>query len=133
MPSLLAAVDVVTLSSAFGEGFPNVLGEAMACAVPVVSTDVGDAAAITGPAGLVVPVRDPAALASAWQRLRRMETGQRAAIGMAGRQRVIENYSLNVIVAQYEALYEEMAQSARARAGAAARSSASPRGGDQPL
>ncbi|MGO8920861.1 MAG: glycosyltransferase [Stellaceae bacterium] len=120
MPSLLAAVDVVTLSSAFGEGFPNVLGEAMACAIPVVSTDVGDAAQIIGPTGLIVPPRDPVALAAAWQKLHGMEAGQRAAIGIAGRQRVIENYSLAVIVARYEALYEEMAPSARAPAAAGA-------------
>ena len=67
MPAVLNAFDVSTSSSAFGEGFSNVIGESMACGVPCVVTDVGDSAAVVGNLGLVVPPGDPERLERAWR------------------------------------------------------------------
>ena len=114
---LHAALDVASLSSAFGEGFPNVLAEAMACGVPCVTTDVGDSAAIVGDTGLVVPPRNPAKLAAAWERLRSEGNDSRAARGAAARQRVADRYALAAMIEAYRALYAELVVSDTARAG----------------
>jgi len=57
--------DVFCSSSAWGEGFSNVIAEALASGVPTVATDVGNAAELVGDAGQCVPPSDPAALGAA--------------------------------------------------------------------
>ncbi|MDL1963284.1 MAG: glycosyltransferase [Deltaproteobacteria bacterium] len=64
MPAVYNGLDILCLSSAFGEGFPNAIGEAMACGVPCVVTDVGDSARIVGDNGIVVPPGQPEVMAS---------------------------------------------------------------------
>ena len=66
MPKIYNALDIVSSSSSFGEGFPNVIGEAMACGVPCVVTDVGDSPWVVGETGVVVPPKNPEALAEGW-------------------------------------------------------------------
>ena len=105
---LLPGVDVLCLSSAFGEGFPNVLGEAMACGTPCVSTDVGDARSIVADTGLIVPVRDPASLAHAIIDLIDRGPAARATLGRAARERIGTEYSLPRIVDRYTALYSDL-------------------------
>jgi glycosyltransferase involved in cell wall biosynthesis len=105
---LLPGVDVLCLSSAFGEGFPNVLGEAMACGIPCVSTDVGDARSIVADTGLVVPAHDPAALAHAIIDLIDRGPAARELLGRAARARVETEYSLARIVDRYTALYSDL-------------------------
>jgi len=106
--ALYGTFDIVTLSSAYGEGFPLVLGEAMSCGVPCVATDVGDCGAVIGDPAAVVPPRDPAALADAWERLARLPAAARAAQGAAARARIVEHFRLDSVVARYEALYDEI-------------------------
>jgi glycosyltransferase involved in cell wall biosynthesis len=108
-PRLTAAFDIAASSSAYGEGWPLVLTEAMACGVPCVVTDVGDSGWLVGDTGLVVPPKNPEALAAAWQTIVELTPTQRQALGDAARQRVIEHFSLDTIVHRYEHLYEQAA------------------------
>jgi glycosyltransferase involved in cell wall biosynthesis len=110
LAAIYPVADIVTLSSAFGEGFPNVLAEAMCCAVPCVATGIGDSAEIVGETGAIVPPRDPAALAASWEKLAALGAGGRRKLGIAARARIVEHYDLAAIVARYEALYEAIAR-----------------------
>jgi glycosyltransferase involved in cell wall biosynthesis len=108
LPRLTSALDVATCCST-AEGFPNVVGEAMACGVPCVVTDVGDSAEIVGDTGVVVPIRDPEALAAGWERLLALSDADRRALGAAARQRIEGHYRLDLIVARYEQLWLQVA------------------------
>jgi len=109
VPALMQALDLFCLSSAYGEGFPNVLAEAMACGVPAVATDVGDAGAILSAPDRLVPVRDPAALASALSGMLDRGAAWRKAAGAAARQHVSTEYALSRNVARYADLYSTVA------------------------
>ena len=102
---VLNALDLLVCSSSFGEGFPNVLGEAMACSVPCVTTDIGDAAAIVADTGRVVASSDPAALGAAIGSLIELPAGERAALGGAARRRVEQHFELSSVTRRFEALY----------------------------
>jgi glycosyltransferase involved in cell wall biosynthesis len=104
---LTAALDIATCSS-YSESFPNIIGEAMACAVPCVVTDVGDAARIVAETGCVVPPKDAPALASALRELIELGPAGRQELGLRARARVEERYSLDSVVWQYETLYERL-------------------------
>ena len=103
---ITAGLDIACSSSLYGEAFPNVIGEAMACAVPCVATDVGDSAWVIGESGLTVPPKNPTKLAQKWELL--IEAGQqkRIALGNKARKRILDNFSLQKIARQYESLYE---------------------------
>jgi glycosyltransferase involved in cell wall biosynthesis len=107
VPRLMQSFDIFCLSSR-QEGFPNVLGEAMATAVPCVTTDVGDAAAIVGGTGWVVPSRDSDALSQAL--LQAIETPRAAlrARGIAARARIEAEFSISSAVANYIGLYAKL-------------------------
>ena len=102
---LMAGFDVYSSSSSFGEGFPNVIGEAMSCAIPCVVTDVGDSALIVGDAGLVIPPHNSSALAAGLQEMIDIGMEQRQLIGLKAKDRIIEKFSLPKVVLQYENLY----------------------------
>lgn len=109
MTAVYNAFDVLC-SSSVSEGFSNVLAEAMACGVPCVATDVGDAAMILDGCGFVVAPGDPQGLAS----------GIRQALGALGperaracRERIERKFSLEQMVKETERLLRERIDAAR--------------------
>lgn len=107
IPDLTTSFDLAVVAS-LSEAFPNVIGEAMACEVPCVVTDVGDSAHIVGELGRVVPPQNPTALAEAC--LEWLHHPPSAEFKHRLRQHILDHYSLPAIVQQYEALYRIAAQ-----------------------
>ena len=114
---ILQGADALVLPSAFGEGFPNVLGEAMCLGIPCITTDVGDAGRVVGDTGWVVPPRSPQALAEAIDALAGLAAERRQGLGCAARRRMIENFSLERIVGDYASLYASPCRRPRHRPG----------------
>ena len=97
--------DVYCLSSK-AEGCSNVLAEAMLMQVPCVVTDLGDAARIVGLTGKIVPPGQPQALAEALLSVENLDQMQRQRMSRAARQRIVDNYAMEVIAQRYAKLYE---------------------------
>jgi glycosyltransferase involved in cell wall biosynthesis len=105
--SVMTAFDVAVLSSATGEAFPNVVGEAMACGVPCVVTDVGDSADIVGDTGIAVPTEAPDKLAEACEQILTLPESERRTLGEKARDRVERKYSLSAVARRYLQIYQE--------------------------
>ena len=108
MPALFASVDVVVLPS-YREGLPKGLIEAAACALPLVTADVpGCREVVTdGVDGLLVPVRDAGALATAIARLHD-DPVLAARLGAAARQRALDEFDERIVIARTQAVYQEL-------------------------
>jgi glycosyltransferase involved in cell wall biosynthesis len=89
------------------EGFGLPAGEAMACGIPLVSTDGGALPEVVGDAGRIVPAKDPEALANAIAELL-TNPAERAELGRRGRQRIIEHFSWSRAAAALVGLYREI-------------------------
>jgi glycosyltransferase involved in cell wall biosynthesis len=107
VPKLMAALDLAVCCSRT-EAFPSVVGEAMACEVPCVVTDVGDCRAIVGDAGITVPPGNTTALAEGVLRALSLPTVMHAQWGRAARRRVIENYTIEQTVRGYTQVWNDV-------------------------
>jgi len=99
--------NIATLSSSFGEGFPNAIGEAMACGVPVAATDIGDARWIVGQFGEVVPPSNSDLLCAGWSRLRARlarDPGLREQVRGA----IIASYGVDAMLGRTEAILSQL-------------------------
>jgi glycosyltransferase involved in cell wall biosynthesis len=105
---LFAAADFAVSSSRFGEGFSNALAEGMACGLPAIATDVGDAKLILGDTGLVVPPENPHALATAIRALAAEPTAARADRRRKARARIVEQFAMTHAIQRYGELYASL-------------------------
>ncbi len=108
VPDILAALDIFVLPSLW-EGLPLALLEAMAASLPVVATTVGGVpeVVVDGETGLLVPPQNPQSLAHALLTLLR-DPARRCKMGQAGRKRVEKYFTVERMVQQTEALYEDL-------------------------
>jgi len=106
------ALDLACNVSLHGEGFPNAIGEAMACAVPCVVTGSGDSAAIVADGGLICGDTSSATIAAGMLRLVEAGGDERARLGQIARKRMEDHFSLPAIVARYDDLYDDIAADA---------------------
>lgn len=105
--SIMNALDLHVLSSSYGEGFPNVIAEAMACGTPCIATDVGDSKIIVGDCGTIIEPNNIEKLSLAimenldlmhydkqWQRLRQ-----------SSQQHIMQNFSIQTMVSKYKEIW----------------------------
>lgn len=109
VPRIMAALDIFVLSS-IGEGFPNVIGEAMSSGAICVSTDVGDCSYMIENTGIIVPARKPKALADGILSVIELSIEKKQELEMLARKRVVEHFSLDIIVKEYENLYKRLSE-----------------------
>lgn len=108
---LMASLDVL-VSSSHGEAFSNVIGEAMACAVPCVVTDVGDSAYIVANTGRVAPPNNMDRLACHLIEVLNMPPAERAGLGRLARDRVRIEFAIGDVTRKYEDFYFKLSGSA---------------------
>ena len=115
---LYASFDIYwmpSLARGIAEGFPNVIAEAMACEVPCVATDIGDASTIIGRTGRVVRSSDWRAFGDATAELLNAGPETLGRLGKEARTRIERDYSLGSVSNAYHALYDEVLTEALAR------------------
>lgn len=104
IPEYMNAMDVFCLSS-ITEGFPNVLGEAMASGLPCVATCVGDVEKITGDTAILIEPNNNELLSKGLNKILSMDSKKRKIMGSKGRRKIEKEYPINLICEKYYNLY----------------------------
>ena len=105
---VMNGLDILVQSSRYGEGFPNVIAEAMACGTPCIVTDVGDAAFIVGKTGWVVPPNNSIKLAKEIEKvLDEIDTKNWKKRCHEARLRIKKNFALNKMIQSYNEVWSK--------------------------
>jgi glycosyltransferase involved in cell wall biosynthesis len=108
---LMKELDLHILSSAYGEGFPNVLSEAMACGVPCIATDVGDSRYIVDKFGVIVRPNDPSVLAEAIvsmiEKYQKNENNEWLKLRSSASKHIMDNYTVEKMASKFEASWND--------------------------
>ena len=106
-------IDVLLLSSKFGEGFPNVLAEAMAYGIPCIATSIGESEKIIGQSGWVVPNQKPKEIVSAFEEIIEMRKNKSwIKIKKNVRKRIKKNFSISKMITSYSKCWKDIFDSA---------------------
>jgi glycosyltransferase involved in cell wall biosynthesis len=106
---VMNGLDIHVQSSRYGEGFPNVVAEAMACGTPCVTTDVGEASFIVGNSGWIVPPKNSIRLAKALEKsLIEIGTKKWNKRRNKARKRIKENFDIFKMIASYNNLWSNV-------------------------
>lgn len=108
IPCVMNAFDLCVLSSDFGEGFPNVVGEAMACGVPCVATRVGDVEAIIGDSGKIVAPGDTKSLCAALLSMADRLANRSVQPGGDTRERIVNHFGVARMVEATERILVQL-------------------------
>ena len=108
MPSVYNALNIYISPSAYGEGFPNVIAEAMACGIPCIATKTGDAPDLLASTGLIVPPQNSQSLAEAILKVLNTPPDIRALIGANARERIISNFNMDKMAGAYSDIYGQI-------------------------
>lgn len=108
VPRIMAGLDCLVSTSTSGEGFPNVIGEAMACGVPCVATDSGDSRLIIGDTGTVLPIGDVAGVVTGVSQLISETPEERRTRSERCRGRIVAQFELGQIARRYAEFYVDL-------------------------
>ena len=114
MVGMMAGLDCLVLTST-SEGFPNVIGEAMASGVPCVTTDAGDARLIVAETGRIVPIGDARGVADGVLALMAGSHQEKAALAERCRAQIADNFGIERALARYADFYQELNEQRKQR------------------
>lgn len=107
IPLIMSELDILVLSSS-SEGFPNVVAEAMACKTPCIVTNVGEASAIVGNSGWVVPKKNPKILAKAINMaINQFNTKSWVTRCNYARAKIVKNFSIDNMIQRYNYIWNK--------------------------
>ncbi len=105
---IMNGLDIHILSSAYGEGFPNVLAESMACGTPCIASKVGDSEYILGNTGWLVKPHDYKSIAEKILIAANESTKKRMERSFSARRHIEKNFSINKMINNFNNLYSEI-------------------------
>lgn len=106
IPQVMNGIDIYIQSSKYGEGFPNVVAEAMACKVPCIVTNSGDAPLIVGRTGWVIPPNNPKKLAKAiMSAISKKNTKKWVEMRKSSRERIKKNFHIDRMIMNYKKIW----------------------------
>ena len=103
---LLSASDLFILTSKYGEGFSNAISEAMSSELPVISTDTGDTKTILGNIGSIYTIGSVRSLSDQISHYTNYDKENLKKIGTKSRERIENNFSLEVMIKEFDHLYK---------------------------